>query len=149
MRDTPDRLFRSFRTELPIITETVDKLTSFADSFRLRRCLVVAQFFYEWDKSVKPSQPYLFRLKSNALFALAGIYKEFPDPATGKPILRFVILTTAANSVVSPVHPDRMGAILRREHEATWLNPDIVEPEKLRPLLTPYPADEMECYPVG
>src|SRR5260370_39659766 len=73
--------------------ETVDKLSSFADSFRFRRCLVVAQFFYEWDKSVKPSHPYVFRLKSNALFALAGLYKEFPDPSTGKPIERFVIIT--------------------------------------------------------
>src|SRR5260370_34829703 len=99
MRYTPDRLFRSFRTELPIITETVDKLTSFSDSFRLRRCLVVAQFFYEWDKSAKPSQPYLLRLKSNALFTLASIYKEFPDPATGNQILRFMILTTAPTLV--------------------------------------------------
>jgi len=76
------------------------------------------------------------------------LYKEFPDPTTGKPILRFVISTTAPNSVVSLVH-DRMAAMLKRKDEAKWLDPGRTEPTQLLPLLAPYSVDEMECYQVG
>lgn len=58
----------------------------------------------------------------------------------GKPILRFVIITTTANEVVKAVHP---------EDEITWLNPDLTEASELKPLLVPYPANEMECFPAS
>jgi putative SOS response-associated peptidase YedK len=88
-------------------------------------------------------------LESNELFAIAGLYKEFPDPTTSKPILRFVLITTTPNEIVEPVHEKAMAVILKREDEQTWLNPDLTEASQLKPLLAPYPADEMECYPVS
>jgi putative SOS response-associated peptidase YedK len=127
--------------------ETVDTLNSFAESFRFRRCLIPTQVFYEWDKRGSKPQMTLFRLKSNALFAMAGVYKEFPDPKTGKPILHFVILTTAPNDVVKPIH-HRMAAMLKREDEHTWVNPDLTEASQLKILLARYPAEEMECFPI-
>jgi putative SOS response-associated peptidase YedK len=129
--------------------ETVDTLKSFAESFRLRRCLIPAQVFYEWDHRGSKPQMTLFRLKSNALFAMAGVYKEIPDPKTGKPIFHFVIITTEANELVRPIHTkNRMAAMLKRDNEHTWVNPDLTEASQLKPVLAPYPADEMECFVV-
>ncbi len=135
----------------PIINATAEKLSTsklWLPLLRLKRCLVIASFFYEPDKSVSPSQPYLFRLKSGELFALAGLYEEETDPRTKQDTPHYVIITTKPNSLVEAVHP-RMAAILKQEDEDTWLNPDIVEPEKLLPLLAPYPAEEMISYPVS
>src|SRR5438105_1510437 len=69
--------------------ETIDTLSTFKDSFRSGRCLIVTQAFYEWDHRVKPARMTLFRVKGNELFALAGLYKEVKD-STGKPVLHFV-----------------------------------------------------------
>ncbi len=54
----------------------------------------------------------------------------------------------ADKSQVAPIH-NRIAAMLRREHENTWVNPDFTEASKLKPLLAPYPADETECFPVS
>lgn len=135
----------------PIINATAEKLPSsrlWRDLFRFKRCLVPASFFYEPDKSVSPSQPYLFRLASGDMFAIAGLYEEVKDEKTGEITSYYVLITTKPNSLVDKVHP-RSAALLRREYEEDWLNPDIVEPEKLLPLLTPYPASEMVSFPVS
>ncbi len=84
----------------------------------------------------------MFRLKDGELFGLAGLW--FGDGSER----RFVIITTEPNGVTRPVH-NRMPAMLRREHEGLWLDPDRVGPERLMESLGPYPAGEMEAYPVS
>jgi putative SOS response-associated peptidase YedK len=116
--------------------------------FRMQRCLVPATGFYEWDKTQTPSQPYYFTLKSGEMFAFAGLYDVWTDPKTNKEIQSYTIITTAANGVVGKIH-HRMPVILLREDEDEWLNPDIIEPERLLPLLKPYPDTEMIAYPVS
>lgn len=128
--------------------ETVDKLSSFREPLRNKRCLIPATGFYEPDKSFNPTVWHYFQLKTQELFAFAGIYDIWEDKKTGKKIYSYTIITTVSNDVVSPIH-HRMPVILRKEDEATWLNPDIVEPEHLLPLLQPYPADEMEEWRVS
>jgi len=63
-------------------------------------------------------------------------------------VYSYTLITTEPNELVQSMHHDRMPAILRPEDEETWLNPDIIEPEQIQPLLKPYPADEMEIYEV-
>jgi putative SOS response-associated peptidase YedK len=116
--------------------------------FRQQRCLVPATGFYEWHKSQKPSQPYFFKLKHAELFTFAGLYDQWLDPKTNKEIQSYTIITTAANGVVGKSH-QRMPVILQKEDEEEWVNPDIVEPERLLPLLKQYPNKEMEAYPVS
>ncbi len=104
--------------------------------------------FYEWDKKRKPSQPYYFQLKDESIFAFAGLYDVWRDPRDGTDVRSYTIITTQANDLVGQIHP-RMPVILRREDEEDWLNPDITEPERLLPLLTPYPPDEMQAVRVS
>ncbi len=141
---------RSWSTR-PIINATVEKLTTshlWRDCFRFKRCLIPASFFYEPDKTVSPSQPYLFRLVHSDMFGIAGLYEEAVEEKTGKNTLYYVLITTKPNSLVELTHP-RMAAVLRREDEDAWLNPDVTEPEKLLPLLAPIPSQEMTGYAVS
>lgn len=129
-------------------SETVANLATYRKPFRYQRCLVPATNFYEWDKTQKPSIPYAFFVKDQPMFAFAGLFDVWKDPRSGDEIHSYTIITTQANEVVEKVHP-RMPVILHKEDEETWLNPDIIEPEKLLPLLTPYPSEKMESYRIS
>ncbi len=113
-----------------------------------QRCLIPADGFYEWQKSVdsKIKIPYRFELKSKDLFAFAGLYQEETDNA-GKFNSHCVIITTEPNDLVSDVH-NRMPAILSQEDELTWLNPDTSMDTALS-FLRPYANKEMQKYQVS
>lgn len=128
--------------------EGIENKPAYKKPFRFQRCLIPATGFYEWDKSTKPSTPYYFELKDKSLFAMAGLYDIWKDPKAGKELYSFTIITTTPNDVVSPVH-HRMPVILSKEDEDFWLNPDVVEPERLLPLLRPYPSEEMIAHNVS
>src|SRR6266699_57512 len=128
--------------------EGIAEKPTYRKPFRFQRLLVPATGFFEWDKSVKPSIPYYFSLKHEKLFAFAGLYDTWTDPKTATAINSYTIITCPANSIVGKIHP-RMPVILRREDEETWLNPDIIEPEQLYPLLTSYPDAAMQASPVS
>jgi putative SOS response-associated peptidase YedK len=81
-------------------------------------------------------------LKSRGLFAFAGLYDVWTDPSDNKELYSYTLITTKPNELVGQFH-HRMPVILRKEDEDTWVNPDIVEPELLQPLLKPYPAHLM------
>ena len=95
-----------------------------------------------WRREGRRKTPYAFRLKDRGLFGLAGLWFEEGGER------RFVIVTTEPNELTSRVH-NRMPAILLRGNEDLWLDPDRAEPERLVSLLGPYPAREMEAYPVS
>lgn len=128
--------------------EGIENKPVYRKPFRTQRCLVPATGFYEWDKSQKPSQPYYFRLKNDDLFAFAGLYDIWKNPKDGREVVSYTIITIQANGVVGRVHP-RMPVIMPREHEDSWLNPDIAEPEHLSAFLKPYSDAEMVSYPVS
>jgi putative SOS response-associated peptidase YedK len=131
--------------------ETVAQLATYREPFRHKRCIVPATGFYEPDKIRYPKPPrpwHYFQLKDQKIFGFAGLYDIWKDKQTGKEIRSYTIITTKPNAVVGKYH-DRMPVILEKEDEATWLNPDIVEPERLLPLLNPYPAGNMEEWQVG
>jgi putative SOS response-associated peptidase YedK len=79
---------------------------------------------------------------------LAGLYDIWEDKTTGKEIRSYTIITTEPNELVGQFH-HRMPVILQREDEADWLNPDMVEPERIQAFLKPYPAGDMEEWQVG
>lgn len=112
------------------------------EPFRFNRAIVPAQFYFEWDK--KSGTPYCFKLKNDEMFGIPALILK--DEENKRDI--FVIITTAPNEVVGAVHP-RMGAILLKENEDKWLNPDETEPEELMKLLDPYPAELMESFAVS
>jgi putative SOS response-associated peptidase YedK len=127
--------------------ETVATKPAFQVALRKRRCLVVADGFYEWGKRGRVKQPFYIALKSREPFGFAGLWETWTAP-DGEDIKTCTIITTEANELLKPIH-DRMPVILTHDAEAIWLDPAIQDPEKLLPLLKPYPSEEMETCPVS
>ncbi len=127
--------------------ETVAEKPSYRTALRSRRCLVPANGFFEWRRVGTSRTPYYIHMKDESLFAFAGLYDTWRD-ANGVAMMTYTIITTEPNALVAPIH-DRMPAILHREDEDRWLDPDITDPGAVLPLLHPYPAEQMETYPVS
>jgi len=127
--------------------ETVDQKPSFRDAFKKRRCLIVADGFYEWKKEGNQKIPYYFFLKSGKPLAFAGLYEQWIAPDK-KPVETCTIITTQANDIVAPVH-DRMPVIVPKVAQALWLNPQIKDPAHLLDILKPYPTEEMTYSPAN
>lgn len=131
--------------------ETLAEKPSFKAALTRRRCLIPADGFYEWDKAGGTRQPVHFRLRDGGLFAFAGLWEEWRDPAApddAPPLRTCTIITTEPNTVVGRYH-DRMPVILPAEDESFWLDPTVRRPSDLLPLLVPLPDERMECYPVS
>ncbi len=126
--------------------ETVAEKPSFRTAFKRRRCLVLADGFYEWRKEGKAKQPYYIRMKDQAPIAFAGLWEHWKK--NGLDIESCTIITTSANQLMSQLH-DRMPVILSGKDIDTWLDPTINDAETLQPMLDPYPSEEMEAYPVS
>lgn len=126
--------------------ETLATKASFRTAFRKRRCLVPADGFYEWLKSPGGKTPIRIAPADGGLFAFAGLWERWADPA-GDELLTFTIVTTDANEMLKPIH-DRMPVILDRAAEGRWLDPDL-DPGKLQDLIRPAPPERLIAYPVS
>jgi len=126
--------------------ETVSEKPSFRKAFKVRRCLILADGFYEWQKTDNGKQPYHIRMQDGSPFAFAGLWEVWDK--YGEEIRSCTIITTDANDLMSEIH-HRMPVILHPEDYSLWLDPDFDEKEALTSLLKPYPADAMEAYSVS
>lgn len=121
--------------------ETVGEKPAFREALKQRRCLIIADGFYEWKKEGKQKIPFYFYLKSEEPFGIAGLYETWLSPDKRR-IDTCTIITTNANTVIAPVH-DRMPVIISREKEQMWLGNRTVDRAALLSMLKPYPADAM------
>ncbi|MGQ4647337.1 SOS response-associated peptidase family protein [Lyngbya aestuarii] len=130
-------------------TETVAEKPAFRSAFKRRRCLVIADGFYEWQKheGKKQKQPFYFRLKDEQPFAFAGLWEHWQD-ADGSEVESCTILTTEPNNLTRPIH-NRMPVIIEPKDYPLWLDSEVKKSELLQPLLHPYPPEEMIVYPVS
>ena len=142
--DTPKTGNRMFNAR----SETIDRQPAFRYAFSKRRCLVPVDAYYEWQRAGSVRQPYAIIRPDGRPLALAGLWAGWKDEETGEIIRSFTIVTTSANSMMAPIH-DRMPVILRPEDEPLWLDRSVQDPDALVPLFRPYPAEELEAYPVG
>lgn len=127
--------------------ETVAARPVFRWPFLHRRCLVLADGFFEWRREGSRKQPYLFRLTGGRSFAFAGIWTRWRGPQ--EDISSCSIITTGANPLVAPVH-DRMPVILLPEQYEPWLEErDEDDVDDLLELLRPLPSEEMALHPVS
>ncbi|MEA5594211.1 SOS response-associated peptidase [Rivularia sp. UHCC 0363] len=125
--------------------ETLAEKPSFRSAFKRKRCLVLADGFYEWKRIEKKKQPYYFQLQNKQPFAFAGLWEQWhPDDEN---ITSCTIITTDANKVLQPIH-HRMPVMLQQQDYERWLDP-LQETEILQQLLQPYPAEEMSAYAVS
>jgi putative SOS response-associated peptidase YedK len=129
--------------------ETLSEKSSFKRLFKEKRCLVLADGFYEWKKTEKTKTkiPVRFVLKSREPFAFAGLWDIWQSPE-GHELCTFTIITTEANDIVKPYH-DRMPVILEREAEGEWLNPKMSDIKSLSILLHPHLPELMDVYRVS
>lgn len=142
-------------------SETVREKRSFRDAYESRRCLVLADGFYEWVAGDDGSkQPYRVAFADDRPFAMAGLWERWTPKQTQTglgdfggggpdrdpdPVESFTILTTDPNDLIADLH-HRMAVILAPDEEETWLHGD---PEAVSELLDPYPDDDLRAYPVS
>lgn len=128
--------------------ETVAEKTAFRQSFLQRRCLILADGFFEWLKTGGrsiPSTPYFFHEKNKAPFTFSGLWDRW-EGTDGKVLKSCTIITCNANEVVKPIH-HRMPVILDEANRWEWLSSN--EPQELQSLLVPIREDFLNTYPVS
>jgi len=146
-------------------SESVADKPAYREAFRKRRCLVVADGFYEWKRLRGAKQPYFIYMGNHQPFAFAGLWERWKPRrdqldkivAAGQPEVTLstdgrvescAFLTTVPNELLEPIH-DRMPVILPQEHWDSWLNPDLQDANELSNLLLPYPTSQMRVHPVS
>lgn len=126
-------------------SETLSEKPSFRDSFKRRRCLIIADGFYEWKKEGKTKQPFYFQMKDESVFSFAGIWDTWKTD--GKEIISCAIITTTPNELLSSVH-NRMPVILHPGNFDAWLENET-SADELTNLLKPFPTEYMKGYTVS
>jgi putative SOS response-associated peptidase YedK len=127
-------------------SESLTEKPSFREAFRQRRCLILADGFYEWRTDDKAKQPFYIHKANGEPLVLAGLYEHWRTPDRTW-LSTCTIITTHANAQLTALH-HRMPVILDPEQQAVWLNPDLQQPDQLQPLLQPYAEGAMAYYPV-
>ena len=127
--------------------ETVAEKPSFRSAFKKRRCLVIANGFYEWQRQGEHKQPMWIGLRSQRPFAFAGLWEHW-KPTEGEPLETCTIITTEPNDLMAPIH-NRMPVILAPASYDQWLDPTFQQAEPLKALLRPYPSEELTIFPVS
>jgi putative SOS response-associated peptidase YedK len=129
--------------------ETLSEKPSFRSAYKYHRCLIFADGFFEWQTRLgsKAKLPYFIRLKSGKPFTFAGLWEHWQSP-DGSEVMSATIITTTPNALMAPIH-SRMPVILPGHSYNLWLDPSARSPADLNRLLVPYPAEEMEAFPVS
>ncbi len=128
--------------------ETLTEKPAFRVAFKKRRCLIIADGFYEWQKVGNVRKPMYVRLKSREPFAFAGLYEYWDKTKSGKTLLSCTIVTTKPNELMKSIH-HRMPVILRPDAEDRWLDTEITDVSELKSLLIPYSSEKMEVFEVS
>lgn len=128
--------------------ETITTSATFREAMKRRRCIVPAEWFYEWQKiDAKTKQAYAIGMQDGALFGFAGLWDAWKDKAAERTLETFTIITTDPNALMEPLHT-RMPVILKREDYGRWLEPG--DPARLPvDLLRPFDADAMKAWKVN
>jgi putative SOS response-associated peptidase YedK len=130
-------------------SETLSEKPSFRGSFKYKRCLILADGFYEWKTSPgkKTKKPYYIYMNDRKPFAFAGLWDSWESP-DGSNIKTCTIITTEPNELMANLH-NRMPVILQPRDYAKWLDASPQTPENLLPLLKPYPPEALSAHPVS
>lgn len=127
--------------------ETLHEKPSFLPSFQTKRCVILADSFYEWKKEDNLKQPMRILMHNKTIFAMAGLWTTYIKP-NGEKLFTTTIITTKANELMKDIH-ERMPVILNEDAIKVWLNPKETNLYTLSHLLTPYDASQMTTYKVS
>ena len=126
-------------------SDTVDKRPAFRAAFKKRRCVVVAEGFFEWRRGDK--QPFYISLRSGRPMPFAGLWEWWPGDGTDGPFESCTICTTDGNAFMGELH-DRMPVILPEDAIGHWLARNVVDPTEVKPMLSQLPGELMQAWPV-
>ena len=129
-------------------SETLGEKPSFRNAFRRRRCLILADGYYEWQRSGAVKQPYFIAFADGQPFGMAGLWERWRDPATGEPLESCCIVTTSPAPTVAHVH-DRMPVIVPPDAYAEWLDPKNAATDRLARLFEPCGRPDLQARPVS
>ena len=104
--------------------ETVPEKPAFRSALRERRCLILADGFYEWERKGTVKQPHYIHKTDKSPFGFAGLWERWQPPEGGEPVESCTIITTEANALVRTFH-ERMPVILAPENFDPWLDPGV------------------------
>ena len=140
---------KDFQLLIKARAETLSERPSFRAAVKRRRCLVMADGYYEWlrDSAGAPSRTFLIRRPDRGPMGLAGLYETWCDPYGGE-IDTACIVTTKANRPIAAIH-DRMPAIIAQADHAAWLDNDGVGAAPATTLLRPAPDDLLELVAIS
>ncbi|HWQ43106.1 MAG TPA: SOS response-associated peptidase [Desulfosporosinus sp.] len=127
--------------------ETLEEKPSFCKSLDQKRCLVLADGFYEWKSEGRVKKPYRITLQDGGTFAFAGLWDAWLSP-TGQRIDSCTIITTTPNKLLEPIH-NRMPVILPQDVESIWLDENIKWSGEVHGMLKPFPAESLVAYEVS
>ncbi|MBD8136765.1 SOS response-associated peptidase [Bacillus sp. CFBP 13597] len=127
--------------------ETIAEKASFRNAYRKKRCMIIADSFYEWKKTPERKIPMRIKLKNHAPFGMAGLWESWKSPE-GISIYSCSVITTVPNELMTSIH-DRMPVILKPEDEKDWLNPSINDPAYLQQYLKSFDSEQMEAFEVS
>jgi putative SOS response-associated peptidase YedK len=128
--------------------ETVVANSMYREAMKKRRCLVPAEFFYEWQKvDAKTKRPFAISLTDGGMFAFAGLWERWRSPGNHDVLETFSIITTDPNELMEKFH-NRMPVILKPKDYDRWLEPGDAQRLPVD-LLRPYPAEEMKAWRVS
>ena len=127
--------------------ETVRTKPSFRHAFKRRRCLIIADGFFEWQKTETQKQPWFLGLPSKEPFAFAGLWDIWKD-SDGSEYASCTIITTAAGEAIQQIH-HRMPVILPQDFYNDWLDPDNQDTEDLEVQLNDRCRTDFSSYTVS
>ena len=127
-------------------SEGLAKRPPFAEAFRHRRCLLVADGFYEWRRAGRQSFPYYFARPDGGPFGIAAIWE--PASSQGGPIDACALITRPAVSPVDAVH-HRMPVLLAAAHRGRWLDPTFDRVHALNQMLGDPPGFTLQASAVS
>ena len=135
------------RMTLNARADTIFEKPSFREPIMKKRCIVPSTGYFEWRHEGSKKIPYYIYLKNEEIFSMAGIYDTWLDKSTGVEHTTFSIITTDTNPLTDYIHntKHRMPAILSKEDEEKWLEPDLSKSE-ITSLLKSYNAGLMDAY---
>jgi putative SOS response-associated peptidase YedK len=130
--------------------ETLREKPSFRAPIKNKRCLVLSHGFFEWQHNGKEKIPFYIKMKSDELFAFAGLYDEWVDMNTGEIYSGFSLITCEANEMMAKIHNSkkRMPVIIEKEMEESWIETGLSE-TNISEILKPSQKNELVAWPIG
>ena len=128
-------------------SETVAEKPSFRAAFKRRRCLILSDGFYEWQRTGGKKQPYYIQVEDQKIFGFAGLWETW-ESGDGSYLESCTILTTEPNGLMETIH-NRMPVIVHPEDFDLWLDPSLQDGRHVQHLLRPYEDEAMDAYAVS